>query len=119
MLGIWTHVRLLVDIASIRLLVWLLGRDGELLDSHLFFYDRYSQLSDYHRVKGHLAKANRLAALAEVHFDTAPDDDPPLKTAAMAMPVPRPPINTSAVSTLRLPNPRPTRRSGFEALPAR
>jgi len=118
MLGIWTHVRLLVDIASIKVLVWLLGHDGELLDSHLFFYDRYSELSEYHLVRGRLAKATRLAALAEAHFDAAPDDDPPLKTAAMAMPVPRPPIKTNAVSTLRLPQPRLPRRSGFEAFPA-
>ena len=33
----WTWARLLVDIVSMKLVVWMLGRDGELLDSHLFF----------------------------------------------------------------------------------
>jgi len=81
-----------------KLFVRLLGRDGELLDSHLFFFDRYSDLADYHRLKGRTAKADRLAAIAELHYQAAPgDDDPP--AAAMAMPRPRPPVNTNAVST--------------------
>ena len=82
------------------LLVELLGRNGELLDSHLFFYDRYSDLADYHRSKGRTAKAAKLPAIAEAHYQAAPgDDEPPLDEAAMAMPVPRPPLDTNAVST--------------------
>jgi hypothetical protein len=50
--------------ASMKLFVWILGRNGELLDSHLFFFDRYSELCDYHRLKGHTAKAERLGAIA-------------------------------------------------------
>jgi hypothetical protein len=46
MVALWAHVRLLVDIWSVKLFVQLLGRDGELLDSHLFFFDRYSNLAD-------------------------------------------------------------------------
>jgi hypothetical protein len=100
MAAIWAHARLLIDILSMKLLVWALGRDRELLDSHLFFFDRYSDLADYHRSRGRIAKADRLAALAEAYYQAAPDDEPPY-AAAMAMPVPRPPLNTNAVSTTR------------------
>jgi hypothetical protein len=70
-----------------------------LFDSHLFFFDRYSDLADYHRLKGRTAKADRLAALAELHYQAAPGDDDPPEAAAMAMPRPRSPVNTNAVST--------------------
>lgn len=33
---------------------------------------------------GRTAKAERLAAIAEAHYQAAPDDDEPLKTAASA-----------------------------------
>jgi hypothetical protein len=108
----WTHIRLLVDIWSMKLFVWMLGQNGELLDSHLFFFDRYSDLADYHRTEGRTAKAERLAAIAEAHYQAAPDDDPP-EAAAMAMPVPRPPVNTNAVSTTRMIKPPVGRPSDF------
>ena len=98
MAAIWAHVRLLADIFSMKLFVRLLGRNGELLDSHLFFFDRYSDLVDYHRARGRLVKADRLAAIAEAHYQAAPDDEPP-EAAAMAMPAPRPPVNTNAVGS--------------------
>jgi hypothetical protein len=101
MAGIWAHARLLVDIWSMKLFVWALGHNGELLDSHLFFFDRYLDLADHHRLKGRTANAERLAAIAETHYQAAPDDEPP-EAAAMAMPVPRPPVNTNAVSTTRM-----------------
>jgi hypothetical protein len=82
-----------------KLFVGLFGRDGELLDSHLFFFDRYSDLADCHRLKGRTAKADRLAAIAELHYQAAPGDDDPPEAAAIAMPMPRPPVNTNAVST--------------------
>ena len=111
MVVISAHARLVIDIWSMKLFVWLLGRDGELLDSHLFFFDRYSDLADYHRAKGRTLKAERFAAIAEYHFDAAPDDDDdPLDAAAMAMPIPRPRLNTNAVSTTRMPK-RPKGRS--------
>src|SRR5689334_11517088 len=113
----WAHARLLVDIWSMQLFVRALGRNGELLDSHLFFFDRYSELADYHRSKGRLAKAERLAAIAEAHYQAAPDDEPP--EAAMAMPVPRPPVSTNAVSTTRMPKPQTGRPSELMPLPAR
>jgi hypothetical protein len=113
----WAHARLLVDIWSMKLFVWLLGRNGELLDSHLFFSDRYSDLADYHRLRGRTAKAERLAAIAEAYYQAAPDDDEP-EAAAMAMPVPRPPLKTNAVSTTRMTKPPVGRPSGLVHSPA-
>src|SRR6185295_11808433 len=106
MFAIWAHARLLLDIFSMKVFVELLGRNGELLDSHLFFFDRYSDLADLHRMKGRTAVADRMAAIAEAHYHAAPSDEPPPEAVAMAMPVPRPRLNTSAVSTTRI-----TRRS--------
>jgi hypothetical protein len=118
MAGIWIHVRLLLDIWSMKLFVWMLGQNGELLDSHLFYFDRYSALADYHRRNGRIAKAETLAAIAEAHFELAPDDDePPKKAAAMAMPVPRPSLYTNAVSTVRMPG-RPDKPSDPIGSPA-
>ena len=68
----------------------------------MFFFDRYSQLAEYHRMRGRTAKAERLAASAETHYQAAPDDDEPPEAEAMAMPVPRPPVNTNAVATTRV-----------------
>jgi len=119
MAGIWTHVRLLADLWSMKAFVSLLGRNGELLDSHLFFFDRYSDLADYHRAKGRTAKAERLSAIAEAHYQAAPDDDEPPGAAAMAMPVPRPPVDTNAVSTTRVERPPARRPSGLNPSPAR
>jgi hypothetical protein len=113
MAGIWAHACLLIDIWSMKLFVWMLGRNGELLDSHLFFFDRYSDLSDYHREKGRAAKAAMLAAIAEAYYQAAPDDDEPPETAAMAMPVPRPQIKTNAVSTMRITKPPGERQSNI------
>jgi hypothetical protein len=114
MLAFLAHARLLVDILSTKVFVHLFGKDSELLDSHLFFFDRYSELADCHRLKGRTAKADRLAALAEAHFQAAPGDDEPPEAAAMAMPVPQSPTITSAVSTTRVTGPS-FPRSGLEA----
>jgi hypothetical protein len=102
-----------------KLFVWMLGQNGELLDSHLFFYHRYSELADYHAMKGNAAKAERIEAIAEAHFQAAPDDDPPPEAAAMAMPVPRPPVMSNAVSSVRVPKPSADRSSGLMPSPAR
>ena len=99
MKAVLAHARLLLDVVSMRAFVWIAGHDGELLDSHLFFFDRYSDLVDYHRQRGRIAKADRLAAIAEAYFQAAPGDDEPPKAAATAMPVPRPMTSTNAVST--------------------
>jgi len=84
--------------------LWLLGQDDDCLDAHLFFFDRYSQLADYHRQNGRLSKAERLQAIAEAHYEAAPDDDDP-EEAALAMPVPSPRVFTNAVSTKRVGKP--------------
>ena len=124
MAGIWAHLWLMLDIWSIKLLVWMfsrhvLGRHGELLDSHLFFFDRYSALADYHFSSGRTVKAEKFAAIAESHFQSAPDDDEPPEAAAMAMPVPRPPLNTNAVSTTRINKPHVERPSELMPSPLR
>jgi hypothetical protein len=99
MIAALSHLRLLIDIWSMTLFVWLLGRNGELLDSHLFFYDRYSELAEHHQQRGHITTAERLTDIAEHYFQLAPgDDDDPPEAAAMAMPVPRPMTRTNAVS---------------------
>lgn len=120
MLAGLAHLRLILDIWSMKLFVRLLGRHGELLDSHLFFYIRYCQLAELHERHGRLARAARLDAIAERHFQLAPDDgdDDPRKAAAMAMPVPRPRIFTDAVSRTTLPKPRSTNPSHIAPIPA-
>ena len=108
-----------------KVFVWVLGElfksavdpKGGILDSHLFFYDRYSDLAEYHRSKDRTAKADRLAAIAEAYFQAAPDDDGP-EAAAMAMLVPAPRMNTNAVSTTRMPKPRADEPSGLVPSPA-
>jgi hypothetical protein len=122
----WSHPRIVLDIASMKVFVralgtfyaWAMDPNGGILDSHLFFYDRYSDLAEYHRLKGRTAKADRLAAIAEAYYQAAPDDDDDPAAAAMAMPVPRPAINTNAVSTTRLPKPQPDEPSGLAPSPA-
>jgi|SRR5579862_9651491 len=104
MKAILAHARLLLDVGSMKMFVSMLGHDGELLDSHLFFFDRYSDLADYHRQQGRITKAERLAAIAEAYFQAAPDDEPP-EAAAMAMPAPRPRTRTNAVSAIPVKKP--------------
>jgi hypothetical protein len=93
--------------------VWIFGDHGVLLDSDLFFFDRYSDLADYQRQRGQSAKADRLAALAEKYFQAAPGDDDPPEAAAMAMPVPRSPVMTNAVGTTRVKPPDVARPSSL------
>ena len=96
-----------------KVFVWALGalfasaadENGGVLDSHLFFYARYTDLAEYHRSKGRIARAETLAAIAETHYRAAPDDDEPPEAAAMAMPVPRPFVTANAVSRIRVPRP--------------
>ena len=100
-------LRLTIDIWSMKLFVWLLGTSGELLDSHLFFYVRFSELAELHERHGRLARAARLDAIAEHHFQLAPGDDDPPEAAAIAMPVPQLWTFTDAASRLRLPAQKP------------
>ena len=84
-----------------QLFTWALDPNAGILDSHLFFYDRYSDLAEHHRLRGRIAKADRLVAIAEAYYQVAPDDGDEPEAAAMAMS--RPPIKTNAVSTIRVP----------------
>ena len=126
MASIWSHALIVVDIMSMKVFVWVLGQlftwavdpAGGILDSHLFFYDRYSDLAEHHRLRGRTAKADELAAIAEAYYHPAPDDDDEPEAAAMAMPVPRPLIRTNAVSTTRVPKPRADESSGLAPSPA-
>ena len=103
-----SHTLIVLDIASMKAFLWLLGQlftwaadpNSGILDSHLFFYDRYSDLAEYHHFSGQTAKAERFAAIAEAYYQAAPDDDDEPEAAAMSMPVPRP-IKTNAVSSPR------------------
>ena len=97
---------------------WAVDPNGGVLDSHLFFYDRYSDFAAYHCLKGRTAKADRLAAIAEAFYQAAPDDDEPPEAAAMAMSVPRPLVITNAVSTIRVPKPYRDRASDLVPSPA-
>ena len=124
--ALWSDALIVLDILSMKVFVWVLGQlfpwavdpNGGILDSHLFYYDRYSDLADYHRLRGRTAKADRLAVIAEAYYQAAPDADDEPEAAAMAMPVPRPPIRTNAVSTTRLPKPREREPSGLAPSPA-
>ena len=100
--GLIAYLCLAIDVVSMKVFLRLIAQDAGFLDAHLFFYDRYSQLADYHRQRGRIDHAERLQAIAERHYRAAPDDEPDPEAAAMAMPVPRPPIVTNAVSRARL-----------------
>jgi hypothetical protein len=124
--SIWSHTLIILDIASMKVFVWMLGQlftwavdpNGGILDSHLFFYDRYSDLAEYHRLRGRTAKADKHAAIAEAYYQAAPDDDDEPEAAAMAMPVPRPLIRTNAVSTTQVQKLRADGSSGLAPSPA-
>ena len=92
--------RLRADLASARLLIWIatLGRDADLTsDTHLYFFDRYQRLANYHRKHGNQNTAARLQAKAEEHYRAGGGDGPPY-AAAMGMPRPRTWVITNAVS---------------------
>jgi hypothetical protein len=93
-------VSLTADLLSARSLVWLasVGRDAELTpDAHLYFFDRYKRLADYHRAHGRLDRARRLQAKADEHWSSGGGGHPPY-AAAMAMPRPRRFVRINAVA---------------------
>lgn len=94
---------LIVDLLTARALVWMAswGRDAELRpDVHSYFFDRYSRLAALYRQRGAFAHAWRLDAKARQHW-LGEDPEPPY-AAAMAMPRPRQPERTHAVSDTRV-----------------
>jgi hypothetical protein len=91
------------DVLSARVLVWMAswGREAELTpEAHIYFFDRYHRLAEWHRARGRLGKATQLQAKADEHYRAGGVDGPPY-AAAMAMPRPRRFVTIDAVSTQR------------------
>lgn len=98
---------LTADLCSARALAWVAtrGPDAELTaDAHLFFYDRYRRLAEWHRAHGHVARARMLFEKAHDHLNAAGGDPPPF-AAAMAMPRPTRWVSTDAMSRVHLGGP--------------
>ena len=96
-----------LDLMTAKVLIWVIsvGRDVELTsEAHIYFFDRYRRLADYHRRRGHMARARRLQVKADEHFDLGGGDGPPY-AAAMGMPRPRHWVATDAVSHRNLGGP--------------
>jgi hypothetical protein len=95
-----SHLTLVVDLLSAKAMVWAvsIGRDADLKpEAHIYFFDRYSRLAEYHRARGRLDKARRLQVKADEHYRASGGFDGPPYAAAMGM---RPSrfIRTNAVS---------------------
>jgi hypothetical protein len=89
-----------LDLIAANMLVWIasVGRDADLTsDAHLFFFDHYQRLADFHRQHGRPARARRLQTRADEHYRLAGGDGPPF-AAAIAMPRPARWLSTDAVS---------------------
>jgi len=87
------------DVVSVKVLVWIasVGRDADLTpQAHIYFFDRYRRLADYHRARGHSAKVEEYEAKADEHYRAGGGDGPPY-AAAMAMPRPRRLVRIDAV----------------------
>jgi hypothetical protein len=99
--------RIAFDLLSAKLLVWVasVGRDAELTpEAHMYFFDRYRALAEFHRARGRHAKARRIQAKADEHYRAGGGDEPPY-AAAMAMPRPSRFTRTDAVSRTHLDGP--------------
>ena len=91
---------LLADLFSVHALVWVFGRDRDAelsVDSHLYFWDRYSRLGRIYRSSGRIRKAAQYERRAQDHYDAAGLDGPPY-AAAMARPRPGRFVVTNAVA---------------------
>lgn len=97
-----------VDLLTAKVLVWIasVGRDAELTpEAHIYFFDRYRRLAQYHRARGRVGKAKRFQAKAEEHYRAGGGDDGPPYAAAMAMPRPNRFVRTDAVSRSEIDGP--------------
>ena len=97
-----------VDLLSAEVLVWVasVGRDAELTpEAHIYLFDRYRRLAQYHRAHGRAIRANRLQAKANEHYRASGGCDGPPYAAAMAMPRPNRFVRTDAVSRNRMDGP--------------
>jgi hypothetical protein len=89
-----------LDLMSAKALVWVasVGRDAELTrEAHIFFFDRYQRLAQFHRRHGHRAASHRLQAKADEHYRAGGGTEPPF-AAAMAMPRPARWVSIDAVA---------------------
>src|SRR2546426_12235378 len=96
-----------LDLMTARVLVWVasVGREADLTpEAHIYFFDRYQRLAEYHRRRGHNARARVLQAKADEHYALGGGDGPPY-AAAMGMPRPRHWCATDAVSRSRFRGP--------------
>lgn len=73
-------------------------------EAHLYFFDRYQRLADYHRKRGNAGRAQRLQRKADEHYELGGGDGPPY-AAAIGMPPPRNWIATNAVGKSHLKGP--------------
>jgi hypothetical protein len=97
-----TYLALSADLISAKGLVWFarIRTGGDLTpDAHLYFFDRYFRLAEWHRVRGRVSRARRLAAIADEHY-RAGGDHPP-RAAGMALPGRLSFTRTNAVSRSR------------------
>lgn len=82
------------------------GRDAELTPAaHMYFFDRYSRLAQYHRARGRLGRAMQLQGRAEEHYRLGGGGDGPPYAAALAMPRPDRFLRIDAVSRNRMDGP--------------
>src|SRR5262249_9303952 len=68
------------DLASAKILVWIasVGRDAELTaEAHIYFFDLYQKLADYHHRYGQTARARNLQEKADEHYRLGGGDGPP------------------------------------------
>ena len=89
-----------LDLISAKVLVWVAsaGRDADLTrEAHVFFFDRYRRLAEFHKQHGRRAAYRRLQAKADEHYRATDGTDPPY-AAAMAMQRPRRWVTTDAVA---------------------
>ena len=85
-------VRLLLALASLGAL------EPPRPETHYYLFDRYLRLSEHHRARGRTRRAERLRRIADWHYECSGYDTPP-PAVASALPLPRRPAFTWAVSS--------------------
>ena len=95
--NIWS---LRADLAWARVMLRLVAVPGvttPLPEVHYFLFDRYFRLSEVHRNRGAVRRADRLLRVAELHLERSGSDTPP-PAAALALAAPTRPSLTWAVA---------------------
>jgi len=114
-----SEVRL--DLASAKILVWIasVGRDADLTsEAHIYFFDRYQKLADYHRRRGRAIRAHKLQGKADEHYRLGGGDGPPY-AAAMVMPRPKQWFTADVVSDHRVGGPDDAAQFAAPTIPIR